>query len=86
MYISMYQHQSKDFKRVCFVITLIVKNNQQMRHCIDVHQDFFLPPPTPTTYLPIQELGALMFFKIICIKFVNDILKLLLMKKKIEKR
>lgn len=47
---------------------------------------FPLPPPPTTTYLPIQELGALMFFKIICIKFVNDILKLVLMKKKIEKR
>lgn len=75
MYI--YQHQSKDLRRVCFVITLIVKNNQQMRHCI--HQD---PPLT----IKSQEIGAFMIFKTKCIRFVNNILKLVFMKKKIEKR
>lgn len=47
---------------------------------------FPLPPHQPPDICQSQEMGALMFFKIICIKFVNDILKLVLMKKKIEKR
>lgn len=47
---------------------------------------FFFPLPPPPNICQSQEMGALMIFKIICIKFVNDILKLVLMKKKIEKR